>query len=319
MTAPLPDLSRCDCCPRLCGADRVGGQAAGGKLGWCRVGAEVPVASVCLHRGEEPAIGGPRGICNVFFGHCNLQCVTCQNVQISRNRGAFAPAQLEPTPLALDETVDRVAAILATGIDRLGFVSPSHAVVSLRDIVAGVRTRGLRPTVVHNSGGYDRVEVLATLADVVDVYLPDLKYMDGALAGRLSGAPDYPAVAARALREMFRQKGSYLFLDDDGAATGGLVIRHLVLPGQVENSKRCLRFIAEELSPAVHVSLLAQYHPTEAVADDPDLGRCLHPDEYAAVVDELHRLGLRHGWVQELDSPDHYRPDFDREHPFESP
>jgi putative pyruvate formate lyase activating enzyme len=298
---------RCDCCPRLCGADR-----AAGQLGWCRTDAAIHVASVCLHRGEEPAIGGRGGICNVFFSHCNLQCVYCQNFQISRNRGGD-----DAPPLRLDEAVDQVAAVLAGGVNRLGFVSPSHAVDQLRAIVAGVHARGLRPTIVYNSGGYDRVETLASLEDVVDVYLPDFKYLDGALAGRLSGAPDYPEVAAAALREMYRQKGSYLFVDDDEAATGGLVVRHLVLPGQVENSKRCLCFLAEELSPAVHVSLLSQYHPTPAVAADPDLGRCLLPTEYDAVVAELHRLGLRHGWVQELDSAAHYRPDFGHDHPFE--
>jgi putative pyruvate formate lyase activating enzyme len=306
-----PDLERCDCCPRLCGADRTGG-----ALGWCRTDDGIHVGSICLHRGEEPAIGGRHGICNVFFTHCNLQCVYCQNVQISCNRGSVAEE-----PLGLDEAVDRVVAILDAGIDRLGFVSPSHAVAQMRAIIAGVHAHGLRPTVVYNSGGYDRVEILASLADVVDVYLPDFKYLDGALAGRLSGAPDYPEVAARALKEMHRQKGSYLFRndgDDDGAATGGLVVRHLVLPGQVENSKRCLQFIAEELSPSVHVSLLSQYHPTPAVAADPDLGRCLLPAEYDEVVAELHRLGLRHGWVQELDSPAHYRPDFGRDHPFET-
>ncbi len=301
-------LERCDCCPRLCGVDRTRG-----ALGWCRTGDGIPIGSVCLHRGEEPAIGGRHGICNVFFTHCNLQCVYCQNFQISRNRGT-----VDEAPLDLDAAVDRIVAILAAGVDRLGFVSPSHAVAQMRAIIAGVHARGLRPTIVYNSGGYDRVETLASLADLVDVYLPDLKYMDGALAGRLSGAPDYPDVAALALREMHRQKGSYLFRDDDEAATGGLVVRHLVLPGQVENSKRCLRFIAQELSPSVHVSLLSQYHPTAAVAGDPDLGRCLLPAEYDEVVAELHRLGLRHGWVQELDSPGHYRPDFARDHPFES-
>jgi putative pyruvate formate lyase activating enzyme len=307
MSAWQPDLTRCDCCPRLCAADRTRGE-----LGWCRTDNAIHVASVCLHRGEEPAIGGSRGICNVFFSHCNLRCVYCQNFQISQDPG-------DRVPLGLDAAVDQVVAILATGVGRLGFVSPSHAIVPMRAIIAGVRARGLRPTVVYNSGGYDRVEVLASLADVVDVFLPDLKYLDGALAGRLSGAPDYPEVATRALREMYRQKGSYLYRDDDDdAATSGLVIRHLVLPGQIENSKRCLQFIAQELSPSVHVSLLSQYHPTPAVADDPDLGRCLRPAEYDAVVAELHRLGLRHGWVQELDSPEHYRPDFARDHPFES-
>jgi putative pyruvate formate lyase activating enzyme len=311
---PLPpDLERCDCCPRLCGANRFRG-----ALGWCRTDDGIHVGSICLHRGEEPAIGGRHGICNVFFTHCNLQCVYCQNVQISRNDGSVAAE----APLSLDEAVDRIVTILDAGTGRLGFVSPSHAIAPMRAIIAGVHARGLRPTVVYNSGGYDRVEILASLADLVDVYLPDLKYLDGALAGRLSGAPDYPEVAARALKEMHRQKGSYLYRHDDGgddgAATDGLVIRHLVLPGQVENSKRCLQFIAEELSPAVHVSLLSQYHPTPAVVADPDLGRCLLSAEYDEVVAELHRLGLRHGWVQELDSPTHYRPDFGRDHPFES-
>ena len=232
----LPDLTRCDCCPRLCGADRTARRA---RL--------VP------HRRRHPrrlGVPAPRrgagdrrpraASATCSSRHCNLQCVYCQNFQISRNRGAVDATP--PRPRRGGRPGGRDPRRRAS--NRLGFVSPSHAVAPMRAIVAGVHARGLRPTVVYNSGGYDRVEILASLADVVDVYLPDLKYLDGALAGRLSGAPDYPEVAARALREMYRQKGSYLFVDDDDAATGGLVIRHLVLPGQVENSKRCLRFIA---------------------------------------------------------------------------
>jgi putative pyruvate formate lyase activating enzyme len=167
-----------------------------------------------------------------------------------------------------------------------------------------------------NTNSYDKVEALRSLEGLVDIYLPDLKYMDEALAARYSGAADYPQVAAAALREMFRQKGSNLLLNGDGRAESGLIIRHLVLPGHVENSKRCLRFIAEELSPAIHLSLLAQYQPTPATAGDPDLGRRLRPEEYEQVLEEMERLGFYRGWTQELDSAENYVPDFRRRHPF---
>ena len=302
---PGERASACDRCPRECRADRTICAA-----GFCRSGAGFEIASICLHRGEEPIISGERGICNVFFSHCNLQCVYCQNFQISRN----------DTPVRsmdLGDVVSAVARLLDDGAVAVGFVSPSHMIGQMRSIIEALHAQGRRPIVVMNTNAYDKASVIASLADCVDVYLPDLKYMDHSLALELSGAWDYPEVAIAALREMYRQKGSEITLTKDQTAASGLVIRHLMLPGQVENSKAVLRAIARELSPSVHVSLMSQYYPPPPIAGHPWLGRTITPMEYEEVLDELGRLGFHRGWVQELESPETLRPDFTRPHPFE--
>ena len=295
----------CGGCPRECSADR-----ALEASGYCASGTGFEIASICLHRGEEPVISGERGICNVFFSHCNLQCVYCQNFQISRND---APAR----SMTLDDAVSAAARLLDGGAGAVGFVSPSHMIAQMREIVGGLRVRGYRPTIVMNTNAYDKPEVIEALADIVDVYLPDFKYMDHSLALELSGAWNYPEVARAALREMHRQKGSNLVLKEDGTAASGLVIRHLIIPGHVENSKGVLRAIAEDLSPSVHVSLMSQYYPPPAVARHPWLGRTISRAEYDEVIDELGQLGFERGWVQELESQETYRPDFTKPHPFE--
>jgi len=304
---PSDRSAPCRLCPRRCGARRGDGQ-----LGYCQTGAGYEIGAICVHRGEEPAIGGSRGICNVFFAHCNLQCVYCQNHQISRNRGtAIAHA------LTLEQVVARVEAFLAQGVRAVGFVSPSHCLPQMRAIIRALRRRQHRPVFVMNTNAYDDPDALAALEGEIDVYLPDLKYTDAALAARLSDAPDYPDAAAQALTEMYRQKGSRLALDADGLATSGLIVRHLVLPGHIENSLACLRWIADHLSTDVHLSLMAQYRPTPAVAGDPHLGRTLAPEEYQRVLGEMERLGFWRGWTQALASPGSYSPDFARAHPFE--
>jgi putative pyruvate formate lyase activating enzyme len=284
-----------------------------GELGYCHTGAGFLVALICRHRGEEPVLGGEKGICNVFFSHCNLHCVYCQNWQISANSEESLGHEL-----AFEEVLARVGSILDEGVSHVGFVSPSHVIPRMVSLIEALSRRTPKPVMVMNTNAYDRVETLRGLEGLIDVYLPDLKYMDSELAGRLSDAEDYPEVASRALREMYRQKGSRLWLDEEGMATSGLIVRHLVLPGQVENSKRCLQFIAEELSPSVHLSLLAQYRPTPNVARDPLLGRRVTQEEYEAVIEEMERLGFHNGWTQELDSAENYNPDFRERHPFET-
>jgi putative pyruvate formate lyase activating enzyme len=160
--------------------------------------------------------------------------------------------------------------------------------------------------------------VLKELEGIIDIYLPDLKYSDATLAKELSETEDYVDFARLALREMYRQKGSPLHLDDSGQAISGLIVRHLVLPGYIENSKKVLEFIANELSPKVHLSLMSQYYPMPNVSKHPNLGRMLQPDEYDEIVNEMERLGMSNGWVQELESSFHYMPDFNCAHPFES-
>jgi putative pyruvate formate lyase activating enzyme len=265
-----------------------------------------------VHRGEEPVISGKRGICNVFFTRCNMQCLYCQNYDISRIRGAIVEYHLE-----LSELTDRIEACLDAGCKAVGFVSPSHVLPQVKAIMSALKARGRNPVYVYNSNGYDRVEAVRSLEGMIDVYLPDLKYMEAYLAREYSDAPDYPEVAAKAVKEMYRQKGAEIRLDDEGLIESGLIIRHLVLPGQVENSKAVLRFIAEELSLDVYISLMAQYYPTPAVAEHPLLGRCLTPDEYEEVLEEFERQGFYRGFMQEIASAHHYRPDFHRTHPFE--
>lgn len=302
---PGASAGLCALCPRGCRADR-----AAARPGYCRAGDGFEIASICVHRGEEPPVSGEKGICNVFFSHCNLQCVYCQNCQISRNDTPVRRMELE-------EIVSAVSRILDGGVSSVGFVSPSHMIPQMRSIVEALRAAGRRPTIVMNTNAYDRAGVIESLAGIVDVYLPDFKYMDPSLALELSGAWDYPDVARAALREMYRQKGSNLVLRGDGSASSGLIVRHLILPGHVENSKAVLRAIAEELSNSVHLSLMAQYYPPPPVAGHPYLGRTITRGEYDEVVDELERLGFENGWVQELESESSYRPDFSKPHPFE--
>jgi putative pyruvate formate lyase activating enzyme len=308
---PFPDrdlLAECALCPRECRAAR-----SAGELGWCRTGADLSLGAICLHRGEEPAIGGRHGIANLFFTRCNLCCVHCQNHEISRTRGP-----IEERETTLREALDEVEALLAGGVRHVGFVSASHAVPQALGLLRALAERRPRPVLVWNSNAYEKPETLRMLTGLVDVFLPDFKYADGDLAERLSGAPDYPEVAARAIREMARQKGTNLLLDDGGLAESGLLVRHLVLPGHVENSLACLRFLAADLGPSVPISLLAQYEPIPAVAGDPDLGRRLRPEEYEAVVKEAVRLGFFRGYTQSLaEAPAHYSPAFRSRHPFE--
>jgi len=308
-----PRLARCEACPRRCGAERLAG-----RLGRCGAGADASVASVALHRGEEPAISGPGGIANVFFAGCNLRCVYCQNWQISRRSGnevqgsRFTVHGLRSTA----EVADEVVRLLAEGASGVGFVSTAHVGPQVEALARELRSRGATVPFVFNTNGYECIASLEGSAGLMDVWLPDFKYSDAALGERLSGVPDYPEVALAALKWIFARTGPELVLDDAGVARRGLIVRHLVLPGQVENSIECLRTLARELSPAVWLSLMSQYSPTPEVAGDPDLGRRLRAAEYEAVLAEADRLGFEQGWRQELAAADDWNPDFDRPTPF---
>lgn len=282
-----------------------------GKLGYCRADAGYHISSVCIHHGEEPVISGDNGICNIFFSHCNLQCIYCQNFQISRNRGLF-----EEKILTLHSVVDKVAGCLDQGAEAVGFVTPSHFVPHVRAIIEELHTRGSFPVTVYNSNGYDTVESLRSLEGLIDVYLPDLKYASASLSKSLSDASDYPEVARKAITEMFRQKGRSLITGDNGQAVNGLIIRHLVLPGYTEDSISILKWISEELSPSVYISLMSQYYPTSCMINHPVLNRKLTEQEYGEVVKAMEELGFYNGWIQEMSSAHSYTPDFLREKPF---
>jgi len=217
---------------------------------------------------------------------------------------------------SLEDIVGKVTGLLEMGCESVGFVSPTHYLPHVHAIIDALHDGGFHPVIVYNTNGYDRVEMLKALESKIDVYLPDFKYMDPEVAQSYSGAKDYPDVVKGSLREMYRQMGSSVILGDTGTALRGLIIRHLVLPGLAEESIKILQWIAEELSPLVHISLMAQYYPPDGLACPPALQRRITPLEYEIVKAEMESLGFCNGWLQELDSPGQYIPDFGRDKPF---
>jgi putative pyruvate formate lyase activating enzyme len=302
----MKELDHCILCPRACGVDR-----NAGKLGYCRSDAAYHIASVGIHRGEEPVISGKNGICNIFFSRCNLQCLYCQNFQISSRYG-----KIGETGMTLDRVVKSVIDYLHRGAEAVGFVSPTHFLPHVRAIIEKLNSLNYFPVTVYNTNGYDQPESLQTLEGLIDIYLPDFKYFNPITSRNYSDAEDYSEAAKKALTEMYRQKGSSVVINDRGQAVTGLIVRHLVLPGQTEDSIAILKWIADELSPSVHISLMSQYYPTSCMSGHPLLNRRITEAEYISVVKVMEDLGFYNGWTQDLVSADIYKPDFKRDDPF---
>ncbi len=295
-------LNSCRLCPHQCGANR-----NLNALGYCRSGSDPAIASICLHQGEEPPISGSKGICNLFFMHCNLQCVYCQNMQISSNS-----VPQKGRIYSIQQAVDAIIPFLDQGIPSLGFVSPGHYLPQMIAIIDLLWKKGYKPSIVYNTNAYDRVSSLKMLEGLVDVYLPDYKYSDKQLAQKLSAISNYPEIAHKAIAEMFRQKGTDLKCDAEGNAFSGVIVRHLVLPGFVDQSEELLKLIASTFGTDIYLSLMAQYYPPEGLILNGSLMRSLKKEEYNSIVHKLHRLGFSKGWVQDLESNKFYRPDFDQ-------
>jgi putative pyruvate formate lyase activating enzyme len=298
-------LACCECCPRKCGVNRLEG-----RTGFCRIAGEVQISYGGLHHGEEPPISGTRGSGTIFFAGCNLRCVFCQNHQISQD---FQPSQM--TTLTTGGLATEMLRLADSGAHNINLVSPAHVVFQAANAIAAARGRGLAIPIVYNSNGYDSIDALRQIRGLVDVYLPDIKYLSNEPARRYSAAPDYAEIIPGVLREMLDQVGR-LEIDDDGIARRGLLVRHLVLPGHVDNSLQCLALLAE-LSPAMHVSIMSQYSPQHRAARHPEINRPVTLREYDEVTDYAIELGLENAFIQELHSRDHYLPDFDLDRPFE--
>lgn len=285
----------CQLCPRRCGALRTETE---GK-GYCRMPALPVLARAALHQWEEPPISGTRGSGTIFFSGCPLGCVFCQNEEIS-HRDVGKPVTVQRLRQICMELVDQ-------GAHNINFVTPTH----YSHILAQVLDAPLPVPVVFNSGGYDSVSTLKSLEGKIDIYLPDLKYMDSAPAGRYSAAPDYPAVAAAAIREMARQVGPCVF-DENGLLKKGVIIRHLVLPGQAEGAKQVMDWVAREFPKGtVLFSLMSQYTPYGRADQFPEIDRKLRRGEIRAVQDYMDALGLD-GFTQERTSAKReYTPPFD--------
>ena len=263
-----------------------------------------------LHFGEEPPISGTRGSGTIFFAGCNLRCVFCQNHQISQE---FQSSEMRT--LTAEELAAEMLRLADAGAHNINLVSPSHVVFQAADAIVMARSKGLAIPLVYNSNGYDSVDALRQIRGLIDVYLPDIKYFSNDPARRYSAANDYADVIPGVLREMLDQVG-HLEMDGDGIARRGLLVRHLVLPGCVDNSLACLAFLAK-LSPAIHVSIMSQYSPQYRAAGYPEINRSLTFREYDEVTDYALELGLENAFIQELDSRHRYLPDFDLDRPFE--
>lgn len=301
------NLRSCRLCPRACGVNRLAGET-----GYCRAPAYPVVARACIHRGEEPALSGATGIGNLFFAHCNLHCVYCQNFQIS---------QLTP-PVIETQTVNDLASLLLhfqqQSCGRIGLVTAVHFLPMILDALIIAIPQGFRLPLVYNTNAYDAVETLQLLEGIIDIYLPDLKYADNAKALKYSDAPDYVRFSRKAVREMYRQIGATLYWNDDHTVRRGCIIRHLVLPDHIAGTYETLEWIAESLSPRLTLSLMAQYYPAYRSLVYPELNRPISEEEYLQSIHWLDTFGLENGWIQELHSRDYYRPDFHAPlHPFE--
>ena len=286
----------CYACPRACGADRSIG------VGFCGVGEEFFVARAALHPWEEPPISGANGSGTVFFAGCNLRCVYCQNREISRGG--------KGSPMTVEELAAVCLDLQKQGACNLNFVTPTHYAEKLAELLRKIRPE-LSIPVVYNCGGYEKVETLWRLDGLVDVYLPDCKYYDSDLSARLSGAADYFEVFCNALREMLRQVGGVRYADD-GRMTGGVVVRHLVLPGYRKDSIRVLSELAERFgTDAFLLSLMRQYTPEFATdAKDKNLHRRVTTYEYESVLEHAASLGFS-GFSQSASSASSiYTPTF---------
>lgn len=293
--------SRCDLCPRLCRVDR-----AAGEVGWCGAGPLPRVARAALHHWEEPPLSGERGSGTIFFSGCNMRCAFCQNHVISTRPEAGRAVDAAALCAVM-------ASLIEQGAHNVNLVSASHCATAVAEGLALARGRGVagpRRPVVWNSNAYETVESLRRLDGLVDVYLPDLKYVDDALAVRYSAAPGYFAAATAAVREMVRQAGAPAF-DEAGMIRRGVIVRHLVLPGRADDACRALEWLAAEFGGGVLVSVMAQYTPVHRASEFPELDRRVTTEEYQRAVDRAADLNLE-GFFQEPSSAsDAFIPTFE--------
>lgn len=320
--ALLSHYKACRLCPRHCGVDRTAGQ-----VGFCGEGARLHIATIEAHLGEEPPISGKNGSGTVFFSGCSLRCLFCQNYQISREGLGRA--------WSLQEVVDRLAGFhKRERIQNVNFVTPDHFLPHTVSVVRLLRKQSVNIPTVYNLSGYQRPESLRMIEPVADIYLPDFKYANAAIAGSLAQSADYPAVALEALSEMVRQKGfldTFVGHDDDQIGTSGtddlgpparkgVLVRHLILPGQVQNSLQVLSMLFVEFGREMPLSLMSQYVPVHRFPSGSPLNRRVTRDEFDEVFQHALQLGFRNLFVQYPDEVAtgrlRFLPDFRVPNPF---
>ena len=304
-------LRSCTVCPKDCGNDRLNDEIAA-----CYSGRLPIVSSYTAHFGEEPCLSGTGGAGNIFFGNCNLRCVYCQNYQISQTW-----REQKKNEVTHERLAEMMLELQERGCHNIGFVSPTHFAPQMARAILIAAQQGLTLPIVYNTNAYDSVEVLKLLDGIVDIYLPDLKYADSGAGMQYSKVRDYATHSRAAIKEMHRQMSDSLIFDEQGLLKQGLLIRLLVLPNDIAEIDRSLRWIHDELSPKTAVSLMAQYYATNKAATDDRyilLSRRISEGEWFEAVSLLEDLGMEEGFMQDYESASYYyRPDFtDPDKPF---
>jgi len=271
-------LKRCVVCPRKCRVDRTKGET-----GYCKMGVSLVISSAGPHFGEESCLVGRGGSGTIFLAGCNLLCIFCQNYDISHlRRGAKA---------SVEEVVGMMFNLERMGCENINFVTPTHFAPQLMRCIARAREKGLEVPIVYNSGGYESVEMLRLLKGFIEIYMPDFKFMGEEVAGRLANAPDYPHIAKKALKEMHKQVGDLVI--EGGIARRGLLVRHLVLPGEMGGTKEVLDFLAEEVSQNTFVNVMGQYRPLHRAHEVEEINCYPTPQEIVNAKQYALKRGLR--------------------------
>ena len=278
-------LEKCTICPHNCGINRTNNQ-----IGRCKSKDTVKIALYSTHNFEEPCISGKKGSGTVFFSNCNMNCVFCQNYEISQKG--------KGREISIEDLAEIFIKQQKKDVENINLVTPTSYVPQIIEAIKIARGNGLKLPIVYNTNGYEKVETLKMLEGYIDIYLPDLKYSDDLLAKRLSKVDNYFEIATNAIREMYRQTGRAIF-NDDGIMQKGMIIRHLVLPNHILNSRRVLKWINDNMSD-VYVSVMAQYFPTYKAKEIEDINRKLTKEEYEEIENYLYRLNLENGYIQEL-------------------
>ena len=293
----LEQLAKCEICPFRCKVNRLSGQ-----VGRCGCGDKIRVAKYQLHYFEEPCISGKSGSGTVFFSNCNFKCIFCQNYKISQEG--------KGNEVTIEELANIFLKLQQESANNINLVTPTMYTYQIIEAIKIARVKGLNLPIIYNSNGYENVETLRDLRGYVDVYLPDLKYYADELAIKYSKAPNYFKIATKAILEMINQVGLPEF-DENGMIKKGVIIRHLVLPGHIQNSKHILKWLKENVEGKAYVSVMAQYFPTYKAKEDEYLNRKLTRKEYSEIEQYLYLLDIQNGYMQELGKhEEEYVPDF---------
>lgn len=290
-------LKKCMICPHCCGSNRKE------KTGRCQASDKVEIALASLHSFEEPCISGTKGSGTIFFSHCNLKCIYCQNHEISHEG--------KGKEISVEHLADLLLRQQEKGAHNINLVTPTMYTIQIKEAIQIAKEKGLQIPIIYNCGGYESVEALKMLRGYIDIYLPDFKYMIPELSFRYSGVRDYEKVAKLAILEMYEQVGIPI-LDQDSIMKRGLMIRHMVLPNCLENSKKILKWIVENLPKEVYVSIMAQYFPTYLAKKDDMINRKLTQEEWKEIEEYIEEIGIENGYIQELgEHEEEYVPNFD--------